>query len=269
MFLGLSEALTWIESPSDAEFMSSGPAPRFRVGEVEFRCEFAPSEDRLFSIRKDRAGIQAYLEIIEGFKGDNFVELGIGSGGSVALTTLVAPPRKLVALDIGAERIEALDALVTERGLDERVRLHYGVDQANREQLSAILDDEFGDEPLGLVIDDASHRLDETRASFELVFPNHQHLVSRALAATLDDPSPEELKAGVERFLADSGRAGPSLVRLVIQLILAQAESDDFVREVRVDLHGAHIYRGNGELDPSDFRLADLIANDFELLPGE
>lgn len=282
MFLGLSEALTWIESPSDAEFMSSGPAPRFRVGEVEFRCEFAPSEDRLFSIRKDRAGIEAYLEIIERFKGDNFVELGIGSGGSVALTALVAPPRKLVALDIGAERIEALDALVTERGLDERVRLHYGVDQANREQLAAILEDEFGDEPLGLVIDDASHRLDETRASFELLFPrlrpgglfviedwNNQHLVTRALAAKLEDPSPEQLKAGVERFLADSGRAGPSLVRLVIQLILAQAESDEFVSEVRVDLHGAHIYRGPGELDRSDFRLADLIANDFGLLPPE
>jgi predicted O-methyltransferase YrrM len=282
MFLGLSEALTWIESPDDVEFMSTGPAPRFRVGDVEFRCEFAASQDHLFSIRKDRVGIEAYLEIIERFPGDNFVELGIGSGGSVALTALVAPPKKLVALDIGEERIEALDALVTERGLDERVRLHYGVDQANREQLAAILEDEFGDEPLGLVIDDASHRLDETRASFEVLFPrvrpgglfviedwNHQHLVSQALAATLKDPSPEELKAGVERFLIDTGRAGPSLVRLIIELMLVQAESDEFVREVRVDLHGAHIYRGSGELDPSKFRLADLIANDFGLLPAE
>jgi predicted O-methyltransferase YrrM len=279
----LGEGLvTWIESQGDGEFMSSGPPPRFRVGDVEFQCRFGASHEGLFSVRKDRAGIEAYLEIVQRFQDDNFVELGIASGGSVALTALLAPPRKLVALELAPERVEALDLLVTERGLDERIRLHYGVDQANRERLAAILEDEFGDEPLGLVIDDASHHLAETRASFEVLFPrlrpgglfviedwNHQHLVSRALAAKLADPSPEELKAEVERVLAEAGRGGPPLTRLVIELILIQAESDEFVREVKVDQSGAHIYRGDGELDPSEFRLADLITNDFGLLPAE
>ena len=279
---GLVDAITWIESPSDGEFMSSGPPPRFRVDDVEFRCRFGASHDRLFSIRKDRAGIEAYLEIVQRFRDDNFVEFGIASGGSVALTALLAPPRKLVAFDLAPERVGALDLLVTERGLDERIRLHYGVDQANQERLAAILEDEFGDEPLGLVIDDASHHLAETRASFEVLFPrlrpgglfviedwNHQHLVTRALAAKLGDPSPEELKAGVERVLADGGRGGPSLIRLVIELILINAESDEFVREVRVDQSGARVYRGNGKLDPSEFCLSDLIMNDFGLLPAE
>ena len=161
--------------------------------------------------------------MVERFKGENFVELGIASGGSAALTALVAPPRKLVAVDLKANRVEALDELIAERGLRERVLLHYGVDQADRERLASILDDEFGDEPLGLVIDDASHRLEETRASFETLFPrlrpgglfviedwNAEHLLGRAIADALADPSPE-LKAQFDRDeLAGSTRRSPA-----------------------------------------------------------
>jgi len=214
-----SDPLTWIDSPTYAEFgWPSGPTSRFRVGDVEFRCEFGESHDRVFSIRKDRVRIEEYLNIVERFKTDNFVELGIGSGGSVALTALVAPPRKLVALDLGPDRVDALDKLIAERDLSERVRLHYGADQADRQRLMSILDDEFGNEPLGLVVDDASHRLDETRASFEVLFPrlrpgglfviedwNHQQLISRDLAAALADPSPE-LKARILRRIAEGPR---------------------------------------------------------------
>jgi len=276
-----SDPLTWIDSPTYAEFgWPSGPTSRFRVGDVEFRCEFGESHDRVFSIRKDRVRIEEYLNIVERFKTDNFVELGIGSGGSVALTALVAPPRKLVALDLGPDRVDALDKLIAERDLSERVRLHYGADQADRQRLMSILDDEFGNEPLGLVVDDASHRLDETRASFEVLFPrlrpgglfviedwNHQQLISRDLAAALADPSPE-LKARILRRIAE-GPPDPPLTRLVIELILVGAESGEVVREVRVDRRWAHVYRGKGELDRSEFRLADFITNDFGLLPAK
>jgi len=50
---------------------------------------------------------------------------------------------------------------------------------------------------------------------------------------------------------------------------LVQAESDELVREVCVDRERAHIYRGSGEIDPSEFRLTDLITNDIGLLPSE
>jgi hypothetical protein len=83
-----------------------------------------------------------------------------------------------------------------------------------------------------------------------------QHLVSRSLAAALTDPTPE-LKARFERRLAEP--RDPSLTRLVIELILAQAESEEFVREVRLDVRWARVRRGSGELDPAEFRLADLF----------
>jgi predicted O-methyltransferase YrrM len=276
--LGLS-ALTWIDSQANADreyrLKSSGTTPHFRVGDVGFRCGFDDSSDRLFSIMKDPTRIEAYLEMVERFQDENFVELGIASGGSPALTALVAPPRKLVAIDLETERVAALDELIAERGLGERVRLHYGVDQADRERLVAILDDEFGDQPLGLVIDDASHRLDETRASFETLFPrlrpgglfviedwNHEHLFGRALAAALENPSPE-----MQAQFARAPKPDPPLTRLVVELVLAQAESDDYVREVQLDRKWARIYRGSAELDPSRFRVTDLITSDFGLLP--
>ena len=163
--------------------------------------------------------------------------------------------------------------MIAERGLGERVRLHYGVDQADPERLATILDDEFGDEPLGLVIDDASHRLEETRASFEALFPrlrpgglfviedwNHEHLLGRAFTTALADRP--ELQAQFDRVET----LDPPLTRLVIELVLAQAETDEFVLEVQLDRNWACIYRGSGELDPSGFRVADLITSDFGLL---
>jgi hypothetical protein len=45
------------------------------------------------------------------------------------------------------------------------------VDQSDRSVVPRIIDEEFGSTPLDLVTDDASHLLDLTRASFEMLFP--------------------------------------------------------------------------------------------------
>ena len=51
------------------------------------------------------------------------------------------------------------------------VHAYYGVDQGDAATLRRIVADEFGGEPLDLVIDDASHLLDPTRSSFNVLFP--------------------------------------------------------------------------------------------------
>jgi predicted O-methyltransferase YrrM len=83
----------------------------------------------------------------------------------------LARPERFVAIELNDRRVGALDALIERRSLQDSVRPVYGVDQADRARLAAIAADEFGGQPLDLVIDDASHRLDETRASFECLFP--------------------------------------------------------------------------------------------------
>lgn len=51
------------------------------------------------------------------------------------------------------------------------VRPYYGVNQADTVALERIVADEFQGQPLDLVIDDASHMLEETRVSFNCLFP--------------------------------------------------------------------------------------------------
>ena len=280
------DRLTWIDPPGDAEPRDAhGPGreswgARFRVGDIEFHCGYEDSRSRDLTILKDPVLVEDYLEIVRRFQGENLVELGIARGGSVALTALAAPPRKLVAIDLDPDPVQPLDELIAERGIDQRVRLYYGVDQADRARLADIVEDEFGDEPLGLVIDDASHLLPQTRASFEALFPrlrpgglfviedwNHQHLLSRGLAAALADPN-ADVETDLLRRMSDGPPEAP-ITQLIVELILAQGESREFVREVQVDRRWARVYRGSGELDPSEFRLADFITNDFGLLPPD
>ena len=173
-----SDALTWLPAEE------GGPGwfrriERFRIGDVDFRCSFERgSEPDRFYVRKHRGQVESFLSVFDRFPDANVVELGIMEGGSTALAALAARPRKLVAVELAPERVAALDELIDRQGLGERVRLYYGVDQSDRERLGEIVGDEFGDERLDLVIDDASHLLEPTRASFGRCFPGFAMAVS-------------------------------------------------------------------------------------------
>lgn len=123
-----------------------------------------------FVLLKDEAGRDRYLDLLRRHQGGRILELGIYQGGSAALAMLAAEPAKLVAIDI-SEPVEALETFRTRRGLADRLRTRYRFDQADRSGLARILDDEFGDDPIDLVVDDASHLFEETVASFEVAFP--------------------------------------------------------------------------------------------------
>jgi predicted O-methyltransferase YrrM len=292
-----ADALTWLPSGSETSNWF-GPVERFRVGETEFHCSFDHGSrvDRFF-ICKHRRLVEDYLAVFDDFPGANVVELGIMDGGSVALAALAATPRKLVALELDENRVAALDELIERAGLTERIRPYYGVDQADRARLGAVIDDEFAGQQLDLVIDDASHRLEETRASFETLFPrvrpgglfliedwNWQHRMAMAAAATLADPN-SRARAKLERRMREESTANPGtsdeapatpaaepadppLSRLIIELVLAQAESDEFLSEVAVSPWWIGIRRGPGDLDHVSFRLSDLYTDHLGLLPG-
>jgi hypothetical protein len=55
---------------------------------------------------------------------------------------------------------------------------------------------------------------------------------------------------------------------MVVELVLAQAESDEFLSEVSVSPWWVGIRRGSGDLDPIAFRLGDLYTDHLGLLPG-
>lgn len=138
---------------------------------------------------------------------------------------------------------------------------------------------ELAGQPLDLVIDDASHLLNETRASFETLFPllgpgglyviedwNADHLGADSFDMVLTDPSSPDREALASALaLAHSLHPvpDPRLVRLPLELVLARARNGDVIREVAVMENWIAIRRGEQPIDPAEFRLSDLVKDHF------
>lgn len=225
-----------------------------------------------FLIRKPAALFERYVELADRFRGGHLVELGIAAGGSTALLSLLAAPRSLTALELDPESVTALVEFIGARGLSSVVRPHHGVDQADRERVAALVDSSRADEPIDLVIDDASHRYHETLASFEVLFPRLRpggwyiiedwaadYAYADRISAVDSDTSPEA--AAMRRRLdeavaAQAGRPEP-LPRIGVELLHACGASGDVVHQLTIDRHWIVAERGGRALDHHAFRLSD------------
>lgn len=231
-----SSEIVWRDDvPDDARWLFDDA--RFDVDDVEYVSTLAhrSAHERL-CIKKPPALVHETAALLEQFRDPNVVELGISQGGSTAFVAQMCHPRKLVALELEPEPVAPLQAFIDDHDLGDVVRPHYGIDQADTPTITTILEREFGDERLDLVIDDASHLLAETRASFDLLFPrlrpgglfviedwNWQHLrvkgrqhaleagdpshraeFDRRLKEALSDPTSRE-HATLARWMEDNG----------------------------------------------------------------
>jgi len=107
----------------------------------------------------------------QNFRPQNIFELGLWDGGSLAFWFEIFRPKKQVGVDImQREDSNYFRRYREDRGLGERLKSYWGVDQADKQTLREIVGREF-DSPLDLVIDDASHLYDPTKSSFDCLFP--------------------------------------------------------------------------------------------------
>ncbi len=283
---------------------SSLAARPLHVDGVEFRV--APLggfdiPDHLVVVKPPDA-IDAYRRLLGRFDRPRMVELGIAYGGSIGLFALLARPDRFVGLELASDRVSLLDDLITDRGLQDAVHLHYGIDQSDRERLTQIIDAEFGGQALDLVIDDASHLYHETVASFEVLFPRLRpggsfiiedwscdHGIHSLLAEALGDPtSPyhpwaEEVLAGTVES-ANSGQVAQTAVaaaaitgersdqastwplsRLASQLALGPAEPDSGIASVSTNSFWIEVQRSDSPL-PEPFTLATACPDRFSTL---
>jgi predicted O-methyltransferase YrrM len=262
------------------------PGDTFSVGDVEFVCKYLPESrsDRFFIV-KSLPLVERYREMCRGpWHGGVIVELGIAEGGSTALLALLAEPAKCIVVDREPRELPALREFVENHGLSDVVRAYYGVDQADRDRLTEIVDTELAGGRLDVVIDDCSHRLLETRVSFEALFPhlrpgglyliedwNHDHLMREAFIAVATDPENphhERTLRDLREALADPReRPRPQpLSRLAVELMLARAALGDAIESVTVDEFWITVRRGTAELDAETFRLDQLVRDDFGYL---
>ncbi len=245
----------------------------FELDGVTFLSGLARPNDlgpERFLLLKPRWMIERYMDLFDRLDPSSVVELGIYEGGSTAFLALYSDTHQHVAVDLRAEPVESLDMLIQNRGMDERIHAHYGVDQGDREALVAILDLHFGEAELDLVIDDASHRLEPTRTSFDLLFPRLRpggvyviedwsglhHFDKKLRAAAERDPDVREL---VETAAADGEPALVPLTVLLFELVLASADAPDLVADVSIRDAWAEVVRGPAPADGT-FRLDSILS---------
>lgn len=275
------------------------------VGDVEF-C-VAPlgghSRPDTLVIVKPIEAVHAYRALMSSLDSPFIVELGIAYGGSVGLLALEAQPARMVAIEKDPNRVELLDDFLEEHGLDSRVSLHYGVDQADRVRLASIVDEEFRDSRIDVVIDDASHMYGQTVATFETLFPllrpggryiiedwNCDHAIRSMLAAAYrdkespyhdwataavrgelsarnegQDPLTAVAVSALKREDGLTSRASLPLSRLAAELVLGVAEPDNGIAAVSTNQFWLEVERDAQPLG-SDFALGSACRDHFGTL---
>ena len=205
------------------------------------------SSPERFVLVKTRQDVDRYVDVLRSLQPRRIVELGIYRGGSTALLMELAGPDMLVAIDHEPAPVAALETYLSRWDLDDHCRPHYGVDQADRDEVARIVGEAFGTAPVDLVVDDASHLGPQTRTSFETLFPRLRpdglyivedwswHLQG------LDLPG-ESMEGFVSDLVAAAGR-GPGLIAGI-----------ELVWDVIV------VRRGRAPIDTPDF----AITNWFE-----
>ena len=128
------------------------------------------SEDRRFVLGKSPAMLRSLLHELDGRVPRRIVDIGVYKGGSVVLFNEVFRPDTLLGLEIDPRELQPLERYLSARG-GGRVVWARGIDQADRASVHLACDRVFGDAPIDLVVDDASHWYEQTLASFTALFP--------------------------------------------------------------------------------------------------
>ncbi len=133
-----------------------------------------PKKDKALRLAKHAPFVSAQDHFFSerGTSAKAIFELGIWDGGSTAFWFEYFQPDKLVAVDfLDREDDPEFLAYVNRKDAGARLKTYWRTDQSDRKRLAEIVAEEFGETPLDLVIDDASHELHATKASFETLFP--------------------------------------------------------------------------------------------------
>lgn len=227
---------------------------RFLVG---FEPGSKPEPGELLLV-KHRWMIERYVELIEKLKPSAIFEMGIFLGGSVAFLALLARPDKHVATDIRSNSSAEFNAWLASH---REVRPYYGVDQADATALRTIVAEEFPGRPLDLVVDDASHLLEPTRSSFNVLFPALRPggvYVIEDWAHDLgwqrhigEDPD-------LARRMREEIAKRPDLLervpltRLVFEIVLASAYTD-FIEDIQLRENWLSVTRGPEQVEAGEF----------------
>ena len=224
----------------------------FEVGGTTYVCrpigDRFPSEPGRFCLLKPRHAVEWYEQLLRDREPQFVVEVGSYDGASRALFAEIARPQRLIAIDRRREPSPALTEFISRRGFTDVVTAYYGVDQSDAPRLVEILAEAFGGTGLDLVVDDASHLVEPTRATFNCLFPR----LAPGGLYLIEDWSWAHSGLGHLGEWADH----QPLTTVIFELILACASRPEVISNVNVFKNFALVERGPAEIDRDTFDLA-------------
>jgi SAM-dependent methyltransferase len=145
----------------------------FRTKNLKFVSSWAAPDKADFSsgripVHKPRELIERYAALLRG-PVSGVVEIGYLHGGMIAFLADMLPHAKIVGIDL-RKPPEALVAILADQGMADRALYYSGIDQEDAEAVRTVLEKEFGDKPIDLITDDASHFYEKSKKTFEACF---------------------------------------------------------------------------------------------------
>jgi predicted O-methyltransferase YrrM len=185
---------------------------------------------------------------------DNIVDLGIFKGGSVALFHELFSPKHLVGIDREVDRVDALDQFIARHTLGDVVHLYYGTSQDDRARLTSIVHENFGDEPLDLVVDDCSHMYEQTKASLDILLPRLREggLYLIEDWAWAHWPA-EHWQGATHQFAAER----TPLSKLILELAMVVGSRPGLIREMNIQRGSVYLTRGKEVVSDPRFDISE------------
>jgi predicted O-methyltransferase YrrM len=228
--------------------------------------------ERTFLVEKPRWLLEQYVDLLAMLRPRNIFEIGIRHGGSTVFLSTLAMPEKYVAIDLADHSLQSFGEWLRNGPLKDQVVAHFGVDQSDGTTLRSIAAEEFDGAPLDLVIDDASHILAPTRATFEALFPRlrpggvyviedweTQHRAEAVIQNEINsDPTAlARFEDRVRQRTETLAELKEPLTRLLVQIVLAAAYTD-IVDDIRIRHGSVMIRRGHENFDQENFAISDF-----------
>jgi hypothetical protein len=213
----------------------------FTVAGLNFRVHLpgqpviSTSKDEIV-ILKPAHFLRKYDPVFGSLLSRNVLEVGIAEGGSIIYFALAFPSLKFVGIDLRPPSDFVLGH-IDRLGLSSRIKLYYHTDQADTPRIHEIIRENFGNEPLGAVTEDASHFYAPSKKTFESTFG----LIAPGGTYCLEDwawahePGPCQSTVWMDQ---------PALSNLLFEITLLQPSVRDLVGKITIDPNLAFIERG-------------------------
>jgi len=229
---------------------------QFKTPNLSFETQVAnfkrKTSEEVIQLLKPRRFLETYDRYAKDAK--RILEIGFFQGGMPLYFADTTKAEKIVAVDFGSVP-DPVSQIIASKGLSSRVSLYGTVDQANTERMREILLAELGDHSLDLVTDDASHRYEPTKRSFETCFS----YLRPGGVFIIEDWGWSHWGGGkyVKQHKLLSTEPVP-LSQLILEIVLAQSAQPELIRKVEVIKGMVIITRGEGLKHGEHFALDEL-----------